>query len=79
MGLGKPTLFTSCLVRRQRDAGNVVPEQEPNYFYPSAEPIQPSERDSRRGTLPVAVIGRRSAKATMRGYSCAANFVFTTS
>jgi hypothetical protein len=36
-------------------------------------------RNSRHGALLVAVIGRLSEKAMMRGFSCAASFSFTKS
>ena len=39
----------------------------------------PSARNSRRSTLPVAVIGKVSVNCTKRGYSCAASCTFTKS
>lgn len=47
--------------------------------YPRRNASYPNPRNSRRSTLPVAVIGRESANWMWRGYSCAASCTLTNS
>src|SRR5438046_1933952 len=72
---------------RRIDLGQIVGDGSTYSFvirgldpaYPSSQESHrtyPSARNSRRSTLPVAVIGNVSTNCTNRGYSCAASCTF---
>jgi hypothetical protein len=63
---------TRCTARRSRTGTELFLRRTGTN---SAERV----RNSRHGALLVAVIGRLSEKAMMRGFSCAASFSFTKS
>jgi hypothetical protein len=44
-------IVASCSVGRQRDAGTVVPAQEPNNFFGHMERFRPIPRDPRRNAI----------------------------